>query len=271
MDIVKADGRRVAFRKSKIIGSIVRAGGSKEFARDIAGKVSGKIHGGETTKRVLDLTLRNLKQDRAVAARYNLKQAIMGLGPAGFAFEEYISQVLQARGYETVTGAHIRGKNILQEIDVVARKMNRTSMIEAKYHNQRGSRTNTKVAMYTHARFLDVSSNAKNSFADAWLVTNTSVTHSARDYSRGVRLRIVSWDYASKGASLREMIEAEKLYPITIFTCVSKKVREKLFRAKVVLAKDLVDKDVDEIHQKTGVSKRDIENVLNEITGICAV
>ena len=271
MDIIKADGRRVVFRKSKIASSIVRAGGSKKLAQAIASRVSRKIHNGETTKRVLDLTLRNLKNDKPVAARYNLKHAIMELGPAGFTFEEYISQVLQAYGYETVTGAHIRGKVILQEIDVIARKMNKTSMIEAKYHNQRGSRTNTKVAMYTHARFLDVSSNAKNSFTDAWLVTNTAVTHSARDYSRGAKLRIVSWDYASKGASLREMIEAEKLYPITIFTCVSKKVREKLFRAKVVLAKDLVEKDVDEIHHKTGVSKRDIESVLNEIKGICKI
>ena len=67
------------------------------------------------------------------------------------------------------------------------------------------------------------------------------------------------------------MIEAEKLYPITIFTCVSKKVREKLFHAKVVLAKDLVEKDIEEIHRKTGVDRKYIGAVLNEIKGICNV
>ena len=223
MEIIKSDGRRVAFRKSKIASSIVRAGGSREFAREVAGRVSRKVHSGATTEKILDLTLKNLKGKKAVAARYNLKKAIMELGPSGFTFEEYVSLVLQAYGYETITSAHIRGKVILQEIDVIARKSWKTSMIEAKYHNSRGIRTNTKVAMYTHARFLDVVSNKKNSFDDAWLVTNTALTHSARDYSRGVKLRVISWDYSSVGKTLREMIEAEKLYPITIFTCVSKK------------------------------------------------
>ena len=36
-----------------------------------------------------------------VAKRYDLKRAIMSLGPHGFTFEEFFSQLLQNYDYET--------------------------------------------------------------------------------------------------------------------------------------------------------------------------
>ena len=37
------------------------------------------------------------------AARYNLRTAILGLGPAGFYFEKYIAKIHESLGFETTT------------------------------------------------------------------------------------------------------------------------------------------------------------------------
>ncbi len=50
-------------------------------------------------------------------------------------------------------------------------------MIECKFHN-RGIKTHIKVAMYTHARFLDL----KEYFDAAWLICNTKCTSKAIRY-----------------------------------------------------------------------------------------
>ena len=268
MEIIKATGEKTNFEKNKIEKSIFRAGASKNFAKNIAKKVESKIQKGNSTEKILNTTIKYLNKNPGLAARYDLKRAIMSLGPSGFPFEEFFSQVLQNYGYKTQTGRSIKGKRILQEIDVVAEK-NSKHMIEAKYHNSRGIHTDTKVAMYTHARFLDVKSNPKENFENAWLVTNTRCTSNAVKYSQGVNLRIIGWSYPTKG-NLQELIEKKGLYPITIIPGMSKKVKEKLFSTKIILAKNLANHKIDELVKKTNLNKKTLEKILEKAKVICS-
>ena len=267
MKIIKASGDETNFNERKIEKSVMKAGAPKKLALEVAKNVRKKVHDGATTKEILNLTLKCLVKDKDIAARYDLKRAIMSLGPSGFPFEEFFSQVLRNHGYKATTNNYIRGKVVMQEVDIVARK-NKVSMIETKYHNKKGIRTDTKVAMYTYARFLDIKSNPKYKFNEVWLVTNTRCTSQAKKYSKGVGLRVIGWSYPKNG-NLQELIESKSLYPITIFKSISRPIKEKLFKAKIVLAKDLADHSVEELSRKTGLDKKTLAKILEDAKRIC--
>jgi len=267
INIIKASGEKAIFKKNTIEKTALRAGASRKLAQEVANKVSKKVKEGTSTKEILNLTLKSLKNNPVVAARYDLKRAIMMLGPSGFAFEEFFAQVLQNYGYTTKTGIELRGKMVNQEVDILARKK-LGYMIEAKYHNQIGIHTDTKVAMYTYARFLDVKSNSKNKVDKPWLVTNTRVTGSALQYSKGVGLKVTGWAYP-KNEPLQKLIEDKALYPITIFKGLSESVKQKLFSSKIVLAKDLANHKLKDLSRKTGLSEKKLNDILNEAKHIC--
>jgi len=191
----------------------------------------------------------------------------MSLGPHGFTFEEFFSQLLQNYDYKTKTNLILKGKATTQEVDIVAKKdkENKKYMIECKYHNRVGNNTNVKVAMYTYARFLDVNNNAKHKFDQAWLVTNTTCTPHAIQYSKGVGLKITTWNYASNnGKNLQKLIMQKKLYPITILHSVQGKIKQKLAYSKIVLAKDILDKSFHELKKKTKLRDQDLKKLIQE-------
>jgi len=267
VNIIKASGESVVFDGRKIERSIRATGGSVSLSREVSGKVGHSVREGMKTDEILGLTLKYLKCSGCLAAKYDLKRAIMELGPSGFPFEEFFAQVLQNYGYSIQVGVQLKGKAINQEVDILAKKKY-IHMIEAKYHNRRGIRTDTKVAMYTYARLLDLQSNRKNKIDDAWLVTNTKVTRNAQKYSSGVGLRVISWSWPRKG-NLRDMIQEKGLYPITIFRSVSDSVKHKLFDLKIVLAKDLAKFTLSELKGKTGIGDKSLNKVLDEVKGLC--
>ncbi|MCH7850520.1 MAG: restriction endonuclease [Nanoarchaeota archaeon] len=268
MKIIKANGEVVSFNRKKIENSVYRSGASRSIAKKISKDVESSVKTGMKTSQIQKITLKSLGSCPIVRYKYNLKDAIMSLGPSGYTFEKYIAKILDNYGYKTEVGKKLRGKVVIQEIDIIATKNNFTSMIEAKYHNSHGIRTNTKVAMYTYARFLDVKSNPKNSFNDTWLVTNTACTNNAVRYSEGVKLKVISWNYP-KSKNLRDMIEGKKLYPITIFKSISKSNLDKLFRANIVLAKDLSNSEINSLLRTTRINPKELKKIINMAKEVC--
>ncbi len=264
MKVIKANGELEVFDKNKIKRTVLKAGGSEDFAKKIASRIEKESHDGITTNEILKKILRLLKDKPLIALKYNLKRAIMSLGPTGFTFEEYFSQILQNYGYNTKVDLTLKGKAITQEVDILAEK-NKTFMIECKYHNKIGIHTDSKVAMYTYARFLDLKNNPKNKIDQGWLVTNTKCTSHAIKYAKAVNLKITSWKYASKNEkNLQELIREKKLYPITILHSVKGKIRQKLVESKIVLVKSIINYDIISLRQKTGLSKKELNTLINE-------
>lgn len=175
--VTKASGEREPFDAEKIRRTCKRAGASKQLAAKVAAAVEKKAYNGISTKRILELTLKELeKQKPHVAARYDLKSAIMRLGPAGFMFESLLAELLMEYRYRTQVHAIVEGGCIGHEIDVIATRADVIAAIEAKYHHAPGIYTGIKDALYVWARYLDLLDGAKAGkcpkFNQVWLVTN---------------------------------------------------------------------------------------------------
>jgi hypothetical protein len=270
MFIVKASGEKEKFNKRKVERTARRAGASKSFAREVANKVSKEVHEGMSTKEILKIALKFLRKEKAVAEKYSLKTALMQLGPTGFPFEHYFAKVLEHYGYKTKVGVFLKGKKVMQEIDILATKDNKINMIECKYHNAMGNNTDLKVAMYTYARFLDVKKYAQY----PWLVTNTKCTHSAIAYASGVGLKVIGWSYPSEG-NLQDLIEKKGLYPVTALLSVKGIIKDNLARAKISLVKEIADLSIDDLYKRTRISKetlikikKDAEDLINQNKGL---
>lgn len=267
--VTKASSEKEKFDKNKIFRTALKAGASKQFAREVADKVEKKIYKGIATKEILKITLKLLKEKPEVAIRYDLKRAIMSLGPSGFPFEKFFAAILKNYSYDTEINVIVQGRATAHEIDIIARK-NKNYMIECKYHNRLGIHTKSKVAMHTYAKFLDLKNNSKNKIDKGWLATNTKCTPPAIQYAKGVGLKITSWQYASgNDKNLQELIELKRLYPITMIKSVRGYVKERLSYSNINLAKSLIDKDLKELKIKTKLDENTLKKIIEEARKVC--
>ena len=270
MYVTKALGNKEKFDKRKIERTCLKAGASKQLARDVSNRVEKIVYQGMTTKEILKITLKLLKDKPEVASRYDLKRAIMNLGPSGFPFEKFFAAILKNDGYETKVGVTMIGKATTHEVDIIAKK-DKNYMVECKYHNKLGIHTNSKVAMYTYARFLDLKNNPENKIDLGWLVTNTKCTNHAIQYAKGVGLKITSWQYASgKDKNLQELIELKRLYPITVLKSVKGGIKERLSQADIILARNLIDISLKELKIKTKLPEGILNRIIKEAREVCA-
>lgn len=262
MWVVKASGETEEFDINKIKRTCFKAGATQALANQIARKVQKRSHDGISTKEILRMTLKLLEKEKPfIAARYDLKGAIFRLGPAGFAFEHLVAEILKEYGYKTKVHSMIEGFCVEHEIDVIAEDRSKRYMIECKYHNLPGIYTGLKEAMYTYARFLDLTK-ASNKFDQPWLVCNTRFSCDAVQYSECAGLKLIGWDYPKN--NLREMIEKKKLYPITMLRKLERESQEKLSLSGMVLIKDLTKLSIKELNKITKIPVRKLRVLTKE-------
>ncbi|MEE8400991.1 MAG: hypothetical protein V3R86_02410 [Candidatus Hydrothermarchaeaceae archaeon] len=78
--------------------SLLRAGADRATAEEIILDVQSKAYDGITTRAVFKMVMRMLdERERNSASRYDLKGAIMRLGPSGFPFETFIAEILEEK------------------------------------------------------------------------------------------------------------------------------------------------------------------------------
>ena len=257
--IYKADGRRVQFNENKILSTCIRAGASKKTAKRILKKVKSKIYRNTTSYDVYKKVLNVISQEKDLKAlhqRYQLKNAIMRMGPAGFAFENYVASLLEYYDFQaTGIRSKIKGKCATHEIDIIGMKGASKFLIECKYHSKHGVYTGLKESLYTHARFLDM----QPRFSGEIIFCNTKVSNHAKKYAKCTRQQIFSWRYPAKN-SLEKIIEKYNLYPITILNLSQNELRI-LSESNMMIAKDLLRYDDTKIARMTGISKKRINNM----------
>ena len=187
----------------------------------------------------------------------------MNLGPTGYPFEDFIAKLLQAEGYHTKVRQILPGECITHEIDVIAERAGKSAMIEAKFHNSPGTRSQVHVALYTQARFEDIK--RRNHIDEAWLITNTKTTVDVNTYALCKNIKVVSWSYPD-GGSLRDMIEKAKLHPITMLTSLSNAHKRMLLNHHIVLCKEIVQDPM--LINMLYLPKNEHEKVLTEVKSI---
>lgn len=285
MWVTKASGRMEKFSMNKIKRTCMRAGVSREDADLIANQIRQRVRNGMSTHEIFEMTLSLLKKKvPAAGARYDLKGAIMRLGPAGFVFEDMIAQILKEHGYTAKVHSMIKGgSGVLHEVDVVAGKTVsvragivsniRYYCIECKYHNSPGIYTGLKDVLYTYARFLDLQDGFKKGFCqrfdNAWLITNTKFSPDVKDYAKAKDMRLLSWDYPA-GESLPDLIEQKKLYPITMLRNLDSNTQGNLAKANIIFCKTLLVTKIEKLNQKTGISVKKLKELIIEAEKIVA-
>lgn len=272
MNITKASGEQEAFDRQKLCNSLENTGAPEDLVQRVCRVVEKKLEPGMTTKEIYDLTSTELKkQSPVLAAKYSLKQAIMDLGPAGFLFEQYIATILKEYGYETTTNQIMKGECVSHEVDVLAHTKDTHYIIEAKYHNSRGIRSDVKVAMYLFARLLDIGTHqGKKDRAEhkAWLVTNTKFTSSAVRYAKCKGMKLTGWKYPKK-ENLQQLIEAKALYPVTVLPSIDRYAKEEFAKHNIYFAKDLIHFTPDQFNKLFGIYSNKAKQIQAEAAVLC--
>jgi len=275
VNIIKSSGERVPFSKQKLHDSLKRSGASEQIINGVIKEVESLLHEGIDTRTIFRMAFKLLKkQSKHTAAKYKLKEAIMELGPSGFPFEKFISEILKHQGFKTNVGEIVKGKCVNHEIDVIAQKDDKHFMIECKYHNERGINCNVKIPLYIKARFEDIEPNWKSlpghegKFHQGWVITNTRFSSDAIQYGLCAGLHLVSWDFPKNG-SLKDQINFSGLFPITCMTTLTIVEKQKLLDKNVVLCLEIFKNP--EWLMQIGISPDRSATILKEAQAICEV
>jgi hypothetical protein len=249
ISITKASGERESFREEKLLDSLVRVDVKKSKAQKICKQVAKGLYPNISSGEILDNVIECLEQeDPSFAARYNLKRAMMELGPTGFPFEKFVSKVLGSYQYVTRTNVTLRGHCISHEVDVLAEKKDTSYLVECKYHNTRGLKTNVRTALYVWARFLDIEQRMRKAHPrkvfSPMLVTNTKCTSQARTYAKCVGMKVLAWRYPARG--LERLIEQKNIYPVTVFPSLSSRMKRELISRDILFVRDILTHSLEE-------------------------
>lgn len=265
--VLKANRSREPFSEQKVMDSIRRARIPHSLRGEVLTHVKSKLYEGISTREIYQHILEFLSQSPRpyIKTRYSLKESIMQLGPTGYPFEDFIGRLLESQGYTTRLRQIIPGRCVSHEIDVIAQKEGKTVMIEAKFHNSPGVRSEVHVALYTQARFEDIK--VRNHIDEAWLITNTKTTTDANVYAQCMGMKVMSWDYP-EGNSLREWIESANLHPITMLTTIAQSQKMTLLDNHIVLCKEILANP--QLLDMLYLSRQDQEKVLAEVNSVCA-
>lgn len=283
--VLKASGEKEKFMPNKLKRTCLSAGAPPDLANKVVREVTKRAYDGITTKEILRMTLFLLHKDMPhVAAKYDLKGALMRLGPAGFEFERLFAEILKEYGYETRVHQFVQGECVRHEVDIVVAKPIKSHpelpephlkyyQIECKYHNAQGIFTGIKDVLYTYARFLDLQGGFKKGlcqrFDQCWLACNTKFSTDALEYANCKDIKLTGWRYPT-GASLETMIEEKKLYPITVLRSLDKDSQLKMSVAGLMLCRDLLKKDFDKLVEITKINPKKMKTMINEAEKILA-
>lgn len=272
--IIKANGTKEPYNEQKINFSFIKAGASPDTATKATGIINKKVKDDMSTDEIYHEALGHLRvMEPRTALKYSLKRAIMDMGPEGFVFEKYIAKILKEYGYTTEVGQIINGYCVEHEVDVIAKKEDRICLVECKYHNSQGIKSDIKTALYIHSRFLDIEKayrekdNNGYTHFEAWLVTNTKCTSDSIKYANCVNLKILAW-HCPKVENLQYFIETKKLYPLSILSTITRKQKEQLFDSNIILIKELASYGIDNLTRLISVSQPQALKILNEISVI---
>ena len=266
--VIKASGEKEIFNQIKLRDSLRRSGACEKDIANVVTQVLSELKDGMTTEKIYRHAFALLKRMlKGVAAQYNLRRAVREMGPSGFPFEQYIGEIFRAKGYDVHVGLIIQGWCVDHEVDVSAKKGGTHLLIECKFHNEEGFKTDLKVALYVRERFNDIQKKHESvkdeteEFHEAWLVTNTKLTSKAIEYSKCAGLNVVGWNYPKVG-NLQNLINETKLYPITALTTLSGADKRHLMDHDIVLFRDLFSQR--KMLHGLGLDEAKINKVLEE-------
>lgn len=271
--VVKRSGEREPFSEAKLRHSLEKAWAKPAMIDDIVRHIRAELTEGITTSEIYRHAFSLLKQHHApLAARYSLKEAILDLGPEGHFFERFVGELIKSKGFAVEVAKAVEGFCVVHEVDVVGEKGDYHIMVECKFHNNLGIKSDVKVALYVQARFEDIERRWKvqpghgQKFHEAWLITNTKLTSDAIRYAACVGMKAIGWSYPDRD-NLQNLTERSGLHPLTCLTNLSNFQKRQLLNQGAILCKDLVGRP--ELLGSAGISAQNIPKVIREVSELC--
>lgn len=271
--VIKQSGLREHFDSSKLKKSLLDVGANDQTALMIIDEIEQGLLKEISSEEIHEVAIAGLTNTNlATASRYNLKKAIMKLGPTGFPFEKYVCEILKHQGFKTKVGVIVRGTCVNHEVDVVAERKSKHYMIECKFHSKPGRHCDVKIPLYIQSRFKDVESQWRKQpghdtkFHQGWIFTNTRFTTDAMEYAACSGLALVSWDYP-RNKGLKDLVGNLGLYPISCLSTLSEREQRLLLDKGIVLSKELHDNPS---HLNSiGLGADQQEKILSEVRSLC--
>ncbi|HEY4500258.1 MAG TPA: ATP cone domain-containing protein [Candidatus Paceibacterota bacterium] len=271
--IIKSTGEKEAFEPAKLLSSLTKAGANRSEAERALLHIQRELVNGMTTNEIYRHAFDVLRHSaHPVALRYSMKRAISDLGPAGFPFEKFVAEIFRAEGYEALTDQIVQGHCVEHEVDVVAWKGDELVLVEAKFHNEPGLKSDLKVALYVRARFDDLRDGVyeyggkSRKVTSFQLFTNTKFTDHAIRYAECQGLSLVGWNYPRKG-NLEDLVNEAGLHPLTSLTTLSQMEKKSLLDAGLVLCKHVREYQFD--LPNYGIDRAKIKQILEEVDTLC--
>jgi len=268
--VLKASGKKEAYDRKKILGSLRRAGADDNLGEKILATAEKDFYPGITTGKILSTVMELLEgEQRKTACLYDLKGGMRRLGPAGFNFETFVGEILREYGHRVMLRQKIPGRCVRHEIDLVTESVTEgrtvVRLMECKFHRSPGTLVDLKEMMYTWARLEDI--NAREGpgrpYDGITMVSNTRASKEARAYARCQGMDILTWRQPP-GGGLEELIRAKGLYPVTILTSVSNLKTDIFSRAGLMLVKDFPSQEPRELAEELHISRQKAEAIIRE-------
>jgi hypothetical protein len=273
--IVKTDGSSEQFDPRRLIQSLERAGAGQHTAERIATTITDTIVPHTSTREIYTRAFTLLRKEaRPVAARYTLRRALLELGPTGHPFEDFISHLYRAEGWQVETRKVIKGHCVSHEVDLYAShpEQNTFFAAELKYHNDVNYKTDLKVALYVKSRFDDIFSCDPSVRAcpidRGILITNTKFSSEAVTYAGCAGIELLGWGYPENDTLLMRMTRA-KVFPITALTGLSHAEKNLLVDTGIIAIDEILQerRKLDVLH----LSPDRVGEVLAEADGILTI
>lgn len=271
--VIKASGSVETLNLDKLKASLTRSGADSIKADEIIDLLLKDLGPLTSTKKIYRLAKKYLRQiNHASGLRYSLKRALLRLGPSGYPFEKYFGAILENYGYDVQVGVFLEGRCVRHEIDVLAVNDRKVSLFECKYRNKPGNTIDIKVAMYVHSRFQDLKQTVKAQFPGKTfhgsIVTNTRFTSDAEKYAKCTGLKLKSWRYPGD-KSLESMIEAKRLYPVTIISGIKSGLVKTLIEQNIILLKDLAGMNAQDIRSRLSLPEKKAAALKKQADDLC--
>lgn len=269
--ITKASGQKELFSEEKLRASLTRSGASSQLIDRVVVDIQQSLRDGavlstsDIYKNAFSLLRR---EERMVATRYHLKKAVMDMGPSGHPFEHFVGELFRAQGYSVQVAQIIQGVCVAHEVDVIAERDGKRILVECKFHNEQGMKSDVKTALYVQARFEDIKrkciaeKEGLCEFQEIWLVTNTKLTTDAIQYAECVGMKAIGWSYPSGSGSLQDLIESSGLHPVTCLSNLRQGQHHALLQKNIVLCRQVRDNPL--VLKEFNLSPAKLEKVLRE-------
>lgn len=263
--VIKINGEKEDFSPKKVYYSAMRAGAPAFLAKNIAKEVEGEVYNGIKTTEIFKKVKDRLKKESfQLSLRFNLKEGMKKLGPAGFVFEDFVRQIFSRLGMKVKGNKILSGKCCSYEIDFIAEKEGKIYIGECKYRNSGEDKIDVNVCLKAFAILDDVKSAGKFSpDLNFLIVTNSKFTNQAIKYSNCKGIKLLGWNYP-KNEGLEDLIDKYKLYPITILPSF-KSYQAEIFKSEgVMLVDEILGLDIVKFSKKVNIPKNQLESLKRE-------